>query len=241
MSETTGPLLSVRAGAQQLVDPDYVLLTSSITLSRNSKAEALTAAASALERLTTDLTSLGGVPLVTGTDRAPLAWSAHSVTTRVEYRYNQASGREEATGQVTATVALLIAVRAFDALDALGTVLARHEELNVYDVAWHVDADNPVWPRVRAAAIRAAIRKGSDYAAALGGSLLRVEHIADVGLLGDVDDPGLHRPTGARSYEVGLTSRAQGADTPSLDPVPQVLSATIEARFTATAVALPER
>jgi hypothetical protein len=34
---------------------------------------------------------------------------------------------------------------------------------------------------VRAAAIQAALRKGRDYAAALGGALQSVEHVADAG------------------------------------------------------------
>jgi len=217
MSEATGPLLSVRGEAYQLVDPDYVVLSALITVTRDSKAEALTIAASALERLTADLTSLGAVPLVTGTERARLAWSAQSVTTRTERHYDQASGLEVLTGQVTATVVLMISVRAFESLHALGAVLARHEELNVHDVAWHVDADNPAWPSVRAAAIGAAIRKGGDYAAALGASLHRVEHIADAGLLGGGGDTGLYGSIRARALsgaDVG-----QGSDTPSLRPL----------------------
>ena len=94
---------------------------------------------------------------------------------------------------MTATVDVMIGVRAFDLLDALGTALATHESFNVRDAGWHVDWDNPAWPQVRAAAIQAAIHKGHDYAAALGGSLHTVEHIADAGLLGgsgDGDAPG---------------------------------------------------
>ncbi|HEX7993494.1 MAG TPA: hypothetical protein VF506_06190 [Streptosporangiaceae bacterium] len=41
----------------------------------------------------------------------------------------------------------------------------------------------PAWREVRAAAIRDAIAKGRDYAAALGGGLRAVEHIADPGFL----------------------------------------------------------
>ena len=37
---------------------------------------------------------------------------------------------------------------------------------------------------MRADAVQAAIAKGRDYAAALGGTLRSVEHIADAGLLG---------------------------------------------------------
>jgi hypothetical protein len=46
--------------------------------------------------------------------------------------------------------------------------------------------------------------------------------------------------TSAGAYGLSVADSAHGADTPSLDPVPQELSATIEARFTATGVSLPE-
>jgi hypothetical protein len=90
---------------------------------------------------------------------------------------------------------------------------------------------------VRAAAIRAAIRKGRDYAAALGGSLGRVEHIADAGLLGGSDSTSVKfSSTSSRA----LISGGDDGDVPSLDPVPQDLTAVIEARFTAAGVALTE-
>ena len=89
-------------------------------------------------------------------------------------------------------------------------------------------------PRCVAAAIEAAIAKGRDYAAALGGTLLRIEHLADVGLISE-------RET-ARSVTLAgsATVAAGGApDTPSLDPVLQEIHAAVEARFVATRVHLP--
>ena len=83
----------------------------------------------------------------------------------------------------------MIGVRAFGPLDALGGVLAAYETVTVHEVTWHIDWDNPAWPGVRAAAVQAAITKGRDYAAALGGSLRGVEHIANAGLLGGGDTP----------------------------------------------------
>ncbi len=135
----------------------------------------------------------------------------------------------------TAAVAVVITVRAFGLLDALGEVLAAHEAVSVHHVDWQVDWDNPAWPDVRAAAIRAAIRKGSDYAAALGGSLRTVEHIADAGLLGG--DGAQPRFTGAGPMRAAAAAGGE-SDAPSLDPVPQELVAIIEARFTAGDVPL---
>jgi uncharacterized protein YggE len=232
-------MLSVRGEARQVVVPDYVILAGAIEFSRESKAEAVRAAASGLDRLTAGLTALGAVALDVETERHPLTWSAQAATTHVERAHKEQTGRYEPTGRVSATVAVVITVRAFDRLVALGAALAAHEALSVNEVSWHVDWDNPGWPQVRAAAIRAAIRKGSDYAAALGGSLHGVEHIADAGLLGGSGDGTIaFRSTSARMARPAGGDSGE-PDAPSLDPVPQELSATIEARFTATGVSLP--
>lgn len=239
MSNEAGPLLSVRGDARTTVAPDYATLFSTITISRESKAAALQAAATALERLTAALTSLGGTALTSDTERHPLTWSARSATTRVEQEFDKRTGLSAPTGQVSAAVMVVITARALDRLEALGAVLASHDTVAVQHVGWDVDWDNPAWPGVRSAAIHAAIGKGRDYAAALGGSLQRVEHLADVGLLGNGSDAQV--PGRMGRYATALSAgHGEPADTPSLDPVPQELNATVEARFTTTGVSLPE-
>jgi len=228
-------LLSVRGEARHVVPPDFVTMTATVMVMRESKAEALRTATASLDGLTADLAAHGGVPLEAGTERRPLTWSTQSATTYPERSHDKKTGRHELTGQVTAAVEVVITVRAFDLLDPLGVVLARHETVSVRQVSWHVDWDNPGWQEVRADAIQAAIRKGRDYAAALGGSLRSVEHIADAGLLGG--DNASFRLTSGRA--MGLA--ASGGDDsgpPSLDPVPQELTAVIEARFSADDVSL---
>jgi uncharacterized protein YggE len=162
---------------------------------------------------------------------------ADKVHPHVERDHNKKTGRYEPTGLITATVAVMVTVRALDLLDALSAVLAAHESLSVDQVSWHVDGDNPAWPKVRAAAIHAATRKGSDYAAALGGSLSSVEHIADVGLLGGSGGGAQFEFTAARAARA-LSHAGDEPDVPTLDPVPQELSAVIEARFTVTGISL---
>ena len=169
MSEPTGPLLSVRGDARLTVAPDYVILSGAIELTRDAKADAVRAAAAALDGLTADLAALGAVALSPETERSRLTWSAQSAATRPERENNEQTGNYEPTGRVIATVDVMIAARDFALLDALGAALATHESFNVRDAGWHVDWDNPAWPQVRAAAIQAAIHKGHDYAAALGG------------------------------------------------------------------------
>ena len=197
--------------------------------------EAVRLAASGVDRLTRDLAALGGVPFEESAQRRPLTWSAYSSATREEGYHDKDTGRWERTGQVTATVALRVTLRDLDTLEAVSGVLAAHQSLNVHAVTWHVDWDNPAWPQVRAGAIRAAIGKARDYSAALGGTVHHVEHVADAGLLGG--DALAYRPVrlAAKAFSAG----AEGPGTPELNPVPQELIATIDARFRTTAASLP--
>ena len=96
-------------------------------------------------------------------------------------------------------------------------------------------AARPGHYRIAAAyAIQAAIHRGRDYAAALG-TLDHVEHIADAGLLGG--DSAAYEPPHRTLRAVSAS--ADGPGTPALNPVPQELIATIDARFRTTAVSLP--
>lgn len=85
---------------------------------------------------------------------------------------------------------MAVTVRDLDRLNEIDEVLAGVEPLAVHDVAWTVDAENPAWPQVRAAAIDDVLRKGRDYAAALGGVVTHGEHVADAGLLSGGGDAG---------------------------------------------------
>jgi uncharacterized protein YggE len=232
MNDADGVLLSVRAEARQLVAPDYAVLDGLFEHTAGSRAEAVGSVTASLDRLTAGLAALGGVPFDEATRRRPLTWSAYSSATREESYHDKETGRLERTGQVTATVALQVTVRDLDRLDDLGGELAAYPGLNVHGMMWHVDWDNPAWPQVRAAAIGAAFGKARDYAAALGATLRRVEHIADAGLLGGDTAPHV---VAARAY----SARAGQSGTPALNPVPQELIATIEARFRTTEVSLP--
>jgi uncharacterized protein len=196
--------------------------------------------AAAVDRLTMELGALGGVPFDQSAQRRPLTWSAHSSSTREEHFHDKETRRVEPTGQVTATVTLRVTVRDLDLLDALSAVLAAHQDLNVQSVTWHVDWDNPAWPQVRAAAIRTAIGKARDYAAALGGTVQQVEHVADAGLLGG-DAAGYDmRKTPQTARAMSMNPGTGEPGTPALNPVPLELIATIDARVRSTGVSLPE-
>lgn len=214
--------LSVRGEASRLVEPDDAVLSTGLTVVRGTRAEALRAVAAAADAVVADLASAGGRALTASSAHAPLTWSRHSASSSEEW-----DGTGRTTGRTSASVELSVVVRALGELDAVSALLARHEALHLQGVSWRVDDDNPQWPAVRAEAVAAAVQKGRDYAAALGGELQEVEHVADVGLLGR----GEPRQAGAMSL---MSAESVGPDSPSLDPVPQLLSAAVEARFTAS-------
>jgi uncharacterized protein YggE len=229
-------VISVRGVAQRMVEPDSVVLSCFISSSRQEKPEALEAVSDVLEHLRAALGELGGVPLTARNGLSELTWSAHSIRTHVERDLEAKTGRTEPTGRVVASVDLHLAVRDFGLLQRIGSLLAEHPELQIAHVAWLVDRDNAAWPAVRAEAIHAAVRQARHYAEALGGSLSQVEQIADVGLLGASQEFQPVRAAAAKHVMAGGDS----GDVPSLDPVPQTLTATVDARFVAFAMSIDE-
>jgi len=235
-----GPVLSVRAEAKATVAPDSASVSCSLVASRPDAAAALAAVAAALSALTAQLSAFGGTALTPAAVRSPLTWSARSARTEAQHAADETTGHWRPTGLTTATVGLVVAVRDPGLLDGVGRALAAAVILEVHGTRWAVDEDNPAWTLVRADAIRAAIAKGRDYAAALGAGLERLEQVADTGLLGGAGDADGWVSQGSRklSFKTGSASGEPGM--PTLDPVPQELTATIEARFVTTAVALDE-
>jgi uncharacterized protein YggE len=226
--------LSVRGEAQRTVAPDAVAIVGAVSATADTKRAAAAAATEALGHLLADLTALGGRVLSIETPREPLSWSTQSISTYEEHSVDKETG-VHATGRHTATADVVITVRDFDLLGPVEAALTSDDPVGIHTVRWLVDDDNPDWALVRADAIRAALAKGQDYASALGGSVIGVEHVADAGLLGG-DTSGQWRVT-----SVALGSAGGAPEGTTLDPVPQQLSAVIEARLTAIVGPLPAR
>jgi uncharacterized protein YggE len=238
LGQAQGLTLSVRGEASHRVPPDSVVFAGQIAVAKASKPDAVRAVARALDALTSGVAALGGVPLTAESGRSSLTWSAYAATTYAEREHNPVTGRHELTGQTLASVELQVSARDFGLLEALQAVFSGQEAFNVNNVNWYVDDDNPAWPEVRTAAINAAVSKARDYAAALGTSLTSVEHVADVGLLAGSGEAARVFPLKfGRSASAGRAG--SGAESPSLDPVPQELTAVVEARFRAATAPLP--
>ncbi|HEY8300788.1 MAG TPA: SIMPL domain-containing protein, partial [Jatrophihabitans sp.] len=176
-------VISVRGEASSVVAPDVALLACHVQTRAPDKAPALAAAAGDLRTVEAALASLGGVVATSESRRVPLSWAASSVHTQEESYWDRHTEQQRPTGQIVATVDVQVRVRDLDLLSQVGDALAGQQSLQLGHVGWVVDDDNPAWPRVRADAIRTALQRARDYAAALGGSVTTVSQIADSGLL----------------------------------------------------------
>lgn len=237
MAEESTTLLSVRAEAQLEVPPDVAVLNCTVGAVDDDKAASLRVLGNRVEAATGALRDLGGVVREAGEKRRALTWLVGSMRTEPERRWDEKEGRWLLTGRVSASAALTMMVRDFGLLKKVGPALAGHQHVHLRYVDWLVDHDNPGWRRVRAKAVDAAVAKAADYASALGGALLRIEHLADVGLLGDHGGEFGHEPRAAMALSAPAGS-VDDEEGPSLDPVPQELHASIEARFIATVAPL---
>jgi len=221
--------LSVRGEAQRTTVPDEARVFSTVSATADSKATAVSEVQTVLRGILADLAAFGGSVLTAESTRAALTWSTQSMQTQEEHANNKVTGEHGPTGRHQASVSLLITVRDFSLLAGAATTATGRDSVEVHSVSWSVDEDNAQWALVRAEAIRAALLKGQDYAAALGGTVVSVDHVADAGLLGGDNH-------GRRSFAMAASG---GGGEMTLDPIPQILSATIEARFTAMVSALP--
>lgn len=227
MAETT--TLSVRGEARRTIAPDFVVLQCGLRTTAGSKGDALALLHADQQRLIGALTELGGAPLTVENRQHDLTWSTASIGTHQEHDFDKQTGEHGPTGRIIADAHVVVTARDTGLLDRLGRALTAVERLNVNSVNWQVDADNEQWRGVRADAIAAALAKGRDYAAALGATVTRVEHVADAGLLTPGALPVPHEMS--RAYAISAGGDDYG--TPSLDPVPQDIWAVVEARLVA--------
>lgn len=231
MTEALGPRLTVRGVARRFVAPDAAEINASVEVERDSRDKAARDAGAAAQQVVSRLTELGGQVSTIDNRRHALTWLLPRVRTYEQFDWDEHKTRRR-RGFVASTQ-LSITVRDLTLLGRVVTVLTSAKAVNIGDVQWLVDDDNPAWAEVRADAISAAIARARHYAAALGAQLGGIEEIADIGLLGSGRDvePQAERFVAARAS-------SGGREGVSLDPEPQQLSATVEARFRATPVRL---
>lgn len=125
-----------------------------------------------------------------------------------------------------------ITVTGFDRLGDLMAQLAEQDQIELGGPWWELRAASPVYGQVRVAAVRDAVRRARDYAAALGTELAGLVELADARLLTDSrgQTDALTPPSSRLPHRV----RAAAPEEFGFDLVPakQVVRASVEARFT---------
>jgi uncharacterized protein len=125
-----------------------------------------------------------------------------------------------------------ITVTGFDRLGELMAQLADLDQAEVGGPWWELRPGSPVYGQVRVAAVKDAVRRARDYAAALGTDLTRLIELADARLLSD--SRGQAEAVAMGRARLPHRVRATAPEEFSFDLVPakQVVRATVEARFT---------
>ena len=139
-------------------------------------------------------------------------------------------GRREQVRAYRGTVRIDVTVVDFTILGDLVSQAADGEMTTLSGPWWRLRPDSPVHRRARQEAARDAVARAREYAEALGSRLTGLVELADEGLTTDAGSPrDLARPmamAAMRSHEP--------AEPPPIDlePQAQVVTASVEARFT---------
>jgi uncharacterized protein YggE len=137
--------------------------------------------------------------------------------------------RERVSGYVAGT-SLTASVVEFGVLGDLLLRLADRDMVALDGPWWALRPDSDAHRRARTGAVRDARRRAEEYAAAAGSRLTGLVEIADTGLLGGGES--LAAP--AAMFRTAAADSVADRVEFDVDPVPQTVSATVEARFTCT-------
>ena len=134
--------------------------------------------------------------------------------------------REKVSGYLSGAVVTATVVD-FAVLGDLVLRLADRELVSLQGPFWELRPDSDAYRSARTEAVRDARRRAEEYAAAAGCRLTGLVQLADTGMSG---------PEMVPTAMFSRAARDSVADELSFDvePVPQTVSATVEARFTAT-------
>jgi uncharacterized protein len=217
------PMLAVRGEAVLEVDPETARIEVSVAAVERDRAKALkllNERAVAVDKV------LAGFPdAIEKTETSGIRLSP------------QLAGRglRDQAPRYHAAVYQTVTVTGFDRLGERMAQLADQEQTEVGGPWWELRPGSEVYGRVRVAAVKDAVRRARDYAAALGSDLNGLIELADVRLLSDSRGQGEALLTHA-SAPLPHRVRATAPEEFSMDLVPakQVVRATVEARFTIT-------
>ena len=116
--------------------------------------------------------------------------------------------------------------------------VAERDGVQVDDVTWRLTpaTAKSTEADVAAHAVKVAVDRATAYAAAIGLATLTPLEIADLGLLTDAAPDRLRQPKMMRAMAMGAMDARGGAPAVELQPEDIVVTAAVEARFSATLI-----
>jgi uncharacterized protein len=218
------PLISVRGSVTLEVDPEIAELAVQVAARDKDRERTLRRLSDRQRAVRAVLESFGDA-----VDKLETA----GLRVRPELHGKRAG--EKVTGYV-GTVRTTVTVSDFTVLGDLVMRVGDEEMTSVDGPWWSLRTDSPVYTRARQEAVRDALTRAREYAAAVGCRLTGLRELADTGL-----SAGQGRGDaayGAMALAAGSVAPGGGPPPLDLDPATQHVSAQVEARFTATPPAL---
>lgn len=215
------PLLSVRGEAVLEVEPEIARVEVSVAAAGADRAGALRLLrerAAAVDKI------LASFP--DAIDRTEVSGA------RVGPRPGR--GHRDEDGGYHGAVHHVITVSGFDQLGELMAQLSDQDLTEVGGPWWELRPDSPVYRAARVAATRDAIRRGRDYAFALGSELAGLVELTDTRMLAEPRGQAEPR-AGIAAARLPQRARPAGPEPGfELAPARQLVRASVEARFTMT-------
>jgi uncharacterized protein YggE len=202
------PQVVVRGEAYLLVEPELAEVGVLVRVRARDRDSALGRCAARQEEVMTVVAAAGDAVETAET-------AAVSVHLEVSDR--------RAPGEPVATVHTRVVLRRTEAVGDLVVTLGRLDDVEVTGPDWRLRRDSPALARARLEAVRDAVERARQYAAAFGAELTAVVEISDAGLSG-----GGFRVAGA----MASMARFEGAPQLDLTPARQEVHGVVEVRFT---------
>lgn len=211
------PVVAVRGEAELEVEPELAELSLAVQAKAPDRKEAMQLLVKRLNA-TRDLLNGFGEAV----ERSEGSLWVHPVWT------SDRNGRAKKIAGYEGRVPITVTVSTFDLLDQMVLALTGLEEIELRGPEWRLRPANPAYLEVREKAVAAAVQRARQYAAALGSTLVDLLELSDLGLGGGGFSGRL---------QVGYASSMMsgGGDAQlDLQPQPQTVNASVEARFTIT-------
>jgi uncharacterized protein len=209
--QTAAPHVLVLGEAVLLVDPEVADIGITVRTRARDRQTALERCAARQAEVTAVLASAGDA--VENLETA-------GVSVHVEVRDRRAPG------EPVASVHTRVTVNRLDLAGELVVALGRLDDVDVFGPTWRLRTDSPAYERARLDAVRDALHRARQYAAAFGAELTALLEVRDAGLSGGgFQVAGAMTPMGRFESDISL----------DLTPARQEVHGSVEVRFAMSA------